>query len=96
MARKANNPGNLPKNGGPGRPKGSRNIIPQNVKKVVMAVFEELQGDKQRSLMAIAKKYPKWFYEKFGVALMPKDINLDFDQELIVNIVKYGKSKPTE
>lgn len=57
------NPQNLKpfKPGQSGNPGGRKKRVADDA---VEAVFEELQGDEQTSLVALARANPMWFYEK--------------------------------
>ena len=83
MAKKATNIQNLTP-GGPGRPKGCKNKIPNDIKLRVLAVWEDLEK-KNKGLGDVAKKDPRWFYENFLKPMLPKNVDLShtFDEPLI-------------
>ena len=56
-----------------GRPMGSQNKLTKTVRETVFFVFNELQQDPRRSLLAFAKKYPRDFYQ-IAAKLIPNDI----------------------
>jgi hypothetical protein len=72
---------------GPGRPKGSKDKIPQCIKARVMAVWDELKENGQ-DLADCAKSDPPWFYQNFVKPMLPKDVVLqgDKDSPLIMKI----------
>lgn len=78
MAKKANNPKNLKKTAGPGRPKGSKNKIPGDLKERVMRIVEELDA-KGKGLTDCANQDPKWFFENFVKPLLPKNVEATVD-----------------
>ena len=69
----ANPKGNDKINPGPGRPKGSKDKLPRDLKERVLAVIAKLDKEK-KSLYDIAKKDPKWFYVNFMKPMLPKDV----------------------
>ena len=58
---------------GPGRPKGSVNKVPADVRQMVVNALERAGGETY--LLAQAKKNPKAFLALVGKCL-PKDVNL--------------------
>lgn len=60
----------------PGRPRGSKNKIPRNVKQRVMEAWDHLEK-KKMGLCEEAEKDPKWFYRTFGRAMIPKDVEVE-------------------
>ena len=79
---------------GPGRPKGLKNKIPQDLKKRVLAVWEELEA-KNKGLGAEADKDPRWFYENFLKPMLPKNVDLShtFDEPLVDIVRKLRNEK---
>ena len=76
------NPGNLKprQKGDPrGRPPGSKDRLSSDLRARVVAVWDRLEGDKTTSLYALAHKEPKWFFDTFGRALMPKELTGGLD-----------------
>ena len=70
---------NLTKAGsGPGRPKGSKNKIPYDLKEKVVQIAQDLEK-KKKGLQHVAEQEPKWFYENFVKALLPKAVSGDFN-----------------
>lgn len=72
---------NLPPGPGPGRPKGSKDKLPRNVKDTILHVWKTLQDDPKRSLMALARKKPAWFYE-LTKGCFPRSIEFSIDINL--------------
>ena len=89
MPKKATNPQNLKKGPKrpPGRPKGSPNKIPGQIKDYVVAVFHKLQDDPTTSLDECAKNNPQWFYEKFGIVLIPKAVEGKIEMGVSENLM---------
>jgi len=59
---------------GPGRPKGSKDKLPQTVKGRVMAVWDQLEKE-GKGLKAYAEDNPKDFYKYFIRSMLPKEID---------------------
>jgi len=74
---------------GPGRPKGSKDKISKNLKQVVLDTVAKLEKDK-KSLYEEAGKDPKWFYANFVKPMLPKEVDLTVDGDIVVQIVKYA------
>ncbi len=62
-----------------GRPKGSKDRLSRNIRDRVVQVWDSLEKDPTKSLKALAKKDPVWFFNTFGRALIPKEISVDGD-----------------
>jgi hypothetical protein len=67
-----------------GRPKGSKNKITKDLKKVYLGAFDALGG--LQGLIAWGKKSPDLFYSQIS-KLLPKGIEIKSDQELTINII---------
>lgn len=91
MAKKGNP--NIPP--GPGRPKGCKNKITANLKDRVVEVWQSLEK-KNIGLNTQAEKDPRWFLENFLKPMLPKDVKIDGDMGITINIVRYGDDNPTE
>lgn len=65
-------PNNLP-GAGPGRPKGSKDKITRDLKKLVLDTAAKLEED-GKSLHEEAQKDPKWFYMNFLKPMLPKPV----------------------
>lgn len=77
---------------GAGRPKGSKDKIPQKLKDRVLKVADHLER-KGLGLDVEAEKDPKWFYQNFLKVMLPKEIDATIDTgdtltEIIRKIVK--------
>ncbi len=70
MSKKANNPENLKP--GRGRPKGSKNKVPMDLRQKMLDILEDLEKQK-KGVGDLAKEDPKWFFENFIKPLLPKD-----------------------
>jgi len=79
---------NLPPGPGPGRPKGLKNKLSNDIKQRILDVWAKLEKNK-KGLSVVAKDDPAWFYENFVKALIPKDVKLEGDVGLIVQVVRY-------
>lgn len=60
---------------GPGRPKGLKNKIPTSLAGKVLHACEHLEKI-GKSLTVMAEEEPKWFFETFVKAMLPKDLQL--------------------
>jgi hypothetical protein len=60
--------------GNTGRPKGAVNKTTKTVKEVVLAAFNDLQGDPKNNILQFAKENPKEFYQ-IAAKLIPTEIN---------------------
>lgn len=65
---------------GPGRPKGSKDKLPREIKQRVIDVWDKLEKG-GKSLHVEAKKDPKWFYQNFVKPMLPKDVVVAGDPE---------------
>ena len=74
---------------GPGRPKGSKDKIPRNLKDKILAIAEDLEK-KGIGLNKQAEEDPKWFFEHFLKPMLPKDVKIDADSKLTVEIVRFS------
>ena len=79
-----------------GRPKGSKDKIPQGLKEKILFIAEDL--DKRGiGLHDQAKEEPRWFFEHFLKGLIPKDIKLEHNisDDLRAEVFKlYHANKP--
>ena len=60
-----------------GRPKGAKDKISSDIRQRVIDVWNQLEKTPGKSLASLSKTEPKWFFDTFGRALLPKDIKLD-------------------
>lgn len=74
---------------GPGRPKGSKDKVPRDLKTRVLAVWDQLATE-EKDLLDEARKEPQWFYQNFVKPMLPKDVVLqgDKDAPLYVKVVR--------
>ncbi len=80
MPKKLFQPGN------PGRPKGSKNKLPQTAKENIVAVFEGMGG--VDAMIEWAKKQPGHFYQIYSKVLPLQVEGGDDGKGLIVQIIK--------
>jgi len=66
---------------GPGRPKGSKDRVPSELKAKVLHIVQDLE-DKGIGLPQQAEADPKWFFEHFVKALLPKAVTGDFNVQV--------------
>lgn len=66
-----------------GRQPGSQNKTTSTVKEVVLAVFQELQGDAKNNLKTWAKKEPTEFY-KLAAKLIPTEVTGSVKRVIVV------------
>ena len=66
---------------GPGRPKGLKNKIPQDLKQRVLATLERLDRE-NKGLDECASQDPKWFLENFVKPLLPKNIEAKVEHDI--------------
>lgn len=67
--------GDIAKRGpGPGRPKGSKDKLPTELRARMIAIAEQLEA-KGMGLDVEAEKDPRWFYETFIRPLLPKAVD---------------------
>ena len=71
---------------GPGRPKGSKDKIPQDLKKRVLAVWAQLEAE-GKGLHEEAKKKPAWFYENFLKPMLPKNVDIGSDGPIVLKVI---------
>lgn len=69
-----------------GRPRGTPNKITMDIRQRVLDVMARLEEQK-KGLQDIAKKDPKWFYETFVKALLPKNVELDAPNEIVIRTI---------
>lgn len=74
-----NKRGNPNLKAGPGRPKGSKDKIPRDIKQQVLDVWNKLQATPGKSLHDIGKEKPEWFYDTFGKPLLPKEVKVEIE-----------------
>ena len=67
-----------------GRPKGSRNKVTNDLKKVYLQAFDKLGG--LQGLIDWGQKSPDLFYGQIS-KLLPKGLEIKTDQELTINII---------
>lgn len=60
---------------GAGRPKGSKNKLPRDLKDRVLHVWEKLEAE-GKGLYDEAEKDPPWFYANFVKPMLPKNVEL--------------------
>ena len=65
---------------GAGRPKGSKDKVPKDVKQRIMKVWDQLEAD-GLGLFEEATKRPDWFYVNFVKGMIPKDLIVAGDQD---------------
>jgi hypothetical protein len=81
---------------GPGRPKGLKNKLPIDLKKRILAVWDQLE-ESGKGLGTEAEKDPQWFYTNMVKPILPKDVKLDSDLNLTIKIVRFGDgNKPAK
>lgn len=86
--KKQKRPNNLP-GPGPGRPKGLKNKLPRDLKLKILAITDSLE-EQGKGLEDMAVEEPKWFYENFVKPILPKDVKVDSDMNLIVKIMRFS------
>lgn len=72
-----------PATAGPGRTKGSKNRLPAELRKKVLAIVDQLEAE-GKGLDEEARADPRWFYENFVKPLLPKKIEAEFEGELVL------------
>lgn len=75
-----------------GKPKGTKNKITTDLQAKILEVMANLEGQK-KGLQDVAEEDPKWFYETFVKALLPKSVKAEIDMPtpLILNLRRSGK-----
>lgn len=58
-----------------GRPKGSKNKFPRGLGEKVLHACNHLESI-GKSLTVMAEEEPKWFFETFVKAMLPKDLQI--------------------
>jgi len=76
-------PRKAPNNGG-GRPKGAKNKVTADVRQLILETAAALQTDKKTALKTWAKENTTDFYTKVFVKILPKDVKVDHDGELVI------------
>jgi len=76
-----------------GKPKGTKNKLRTNLVQEILDIAEQLKKDK-KGLDECAKSNPKWFFENFLKGLLPKNIEIDLPDEIVIKteLVKKPKS----
>lgn len=70
----------------PGRKPGSKNKLKQNLVKEILEIHAQLKKEK-KGLLDCARQNPKWFCERFLVAVLPKNIDLNMGEDNILEII---------
>lgn len=65
-----------------GRPKGSTNKLPRDLKEKVLAICDHLEANNM-GLRDEAEKDPPWFYVNFLKPMLPKDVKLDANVSIL-------------
>ena len=78
----------------PGRPKGSKDKLPKDLKLRFLAVIESLDA-KGITLESVANKDPKWFYTNMVKPMLPKDVHIDADliHEIEIKFIRPDENK---
>lgn len=74
--------------GNPGKKPGTKNKFTSTVKETVLAVFNDLQGDRRANLKTFARKYPRDFYQ-IAAKLIPTEISAKVSK-ITLEIVRKG------
>src|SRR5574343_1873739 len=69
-------------NAGKGRPKGCKNKVSRSMAETLRSVWDNLQEDPKKSLMAKAKENPTWFYA-LCKGMFPKDLFIEVETDLL-------------
>ena len=64
-----------------GKPKGSQNKIPADLKQRILDLLEELEKN-GKGLSSQANQDPKWFLETFVKPLLPKNIEAKVEHDI--------------
>ena len=67
-----------------GKPKGEKNKVTNDLKKVYLQAFDKLGG--LQGLIEWGKESPDLFYSQIS-KLLPKGIDIKSDQELTINVI---------
>lgn len=70
---------------GAGRPAGSKNKLPRDLKEKVLAICDHLETQ-NKGLQDEAEKDPQWFYTNFVKPMLPKDVKIDGDLGMNIEI----------
>ena len=70
----------------PGRKPGSKNKLKQNLVEEIIEVHEQLKKE-GKGLLDCAKQNPKWFCERFLVAIIPKNVDFNFGEDNVIEVV---------
>lgn len=70
----------------PGRKPGSKNKLKQNLVEEIIGIHEQLKKEK-KGLLECARQNPKWFCERFLVAIIPKNVDLNFGQDSVLKVI---------
>lgn len=68
---------------GPGRPKGCKNKISNDLRKYVIQVIEQLEEEGQ-GLLQWAKNNPDDFWGKVFKGVLPKEVKADVSGEIVL------------
>lgn len=68
-----------------GRGKGTKNKVTRDIKQLILDTMAKLEKQK-KSLYAVAKDKPDWFYENFLKPLIPKDLKIEESMEHIFSV----------
>jgi hypothetical protein len=76
-----------------GKPKGTKNKAPYKLVKEIIKIAKDLEKE-NKGLSHCAKQNPKWFFENFLKPIIPKNVDVSFDElpPLIFNM-NFGEGK---
>jgi hypothetical protein len=74
---------------GPGRPKGSKDKIPRDIRNRVLDVWDQLEKEK-KGLMETARKDPQWFFSTMVKPILPKDVKVESEGGITIKIVRFS------
>lgn len=77
---------------GPGRPKGSKDKLPKDLKLRILAIADKLEAE-GKGLEDEARKDPVWFYTNFLKPMLPKDVQVTGDMGLNIKIIRFSETK---
>jgi hypothetical protein len=76
-----------------GRPKGARNKLPRDLAERIMRIADDLEA-RGKGLLGCAEQNPFWLYTTFMKPLIPKNVQLNDPEPLVIRFLD-SRDDPT-